>query len=191
MNVRSPSRATSAATPASNGRPATGAAPGANQDEEVPWDSVPEDESHIEYRSGNEFELHPAGVYEAEFVGFKDFVDDRYQKLRLRLHFYTEVERADGEPSRLGCYTAPNLDSRAKLRSFLAALGENLDEVQAQMAAGTFRLAERVGGRVRVCVEHQARTDGQGDTAVIKSFVQLAENKPVSRRANWSRQAAS
>lgn len=126
-----------------------------------------------------EYQPHPTGIYRAQLdsVEVTESAPEYGSKPRLKLTFTTDAEMDTGEPFSISVYSAPGLDPRAKVRPFLIALGENLDECAAKMAQREFRLSAYIGRKVTVVVEHEPRKDGQGVRAVVKSF------QPIPKKA--------
>lgn len=157
--------------------------------------TIPHDE--IPWSTG-EYEVHPAGIFRAEFTGYESFFDTKFgsEKPRLQLQFYTDAETETDEGAQISSWTSPSLTPKCKFPGFLQAIGLDLAEVRAQIKEKKFSLDPYIGAKLRICVEHEPRGDGQGVSAVIKSFQSLksgsaaeqpAEEKPTkpSRRAKW------
>lgn len=137
------------------------------------------DEEGLEFRAGN-YVPHPVGAFRAEFVRFERPTEEELRKNpewdpgRIRLVFHTEAEMEDGEPFQIAVWTAPSFSPRGRLRPMLVAMGVDVDGlVRDQDKLKAFRLKQYTGGKLMLAIEHEPRKDGQGNRAVIKSFLPL------------------
>ena len=98
-------------------------------------------------------EPHPAGVWRAQFVEWKEEKHETFG-VQVKLTFDTEVLMADGKPFRISTWTKPSLHKKGKVFKLLAAFGVDAEKIPDEDLK-TFTLDDYCGRKLKVVIEHQ------------------------------------
>ncbi len=142
-------------------------------------DLTPTNEEDVQFSEG-EFELFPEDDQEVKFIGFRKETGQYGERLML-LFDSVEHFNEQGEPLRIFKWAGATFSSKGFIRPMLTAMGVDVDGID----RSTFRLANYVGGRLRINVVHEKKQGDDGPYTVAKITGYLKSK--LGKRQPWEK----
>ncbi len=120
-----------------------------------------DEDRDMQFTRKSDFELHPEGVFEADFVEWAEEYSETFSKEQIKLTFDSEEEMDDGKPYRISKWVSASLHPKSGMYGFLKAVGIDPDVIDedTDVAEVLDEIVESPRRRMQIVVKHYEGKD--------------------------------
>jgi hypothetical protein len=128
----------------------------------------------LEWTLKPDYELHPAGEWRAQFVGWEKDTHEKFG-IQVKLTFQTEVLDSDGKHREISTWGKPSLAPKSKVALLMMALKPDFDPkklTEAELRQFSRVLDDMCGEKLRLQIAHEPKKDAKDEFVDrIKAFL--------------------